>query len=233
MTLLERCAVIQSEIARLEAIELASKEAAQNRERHDVLQPLRIKLNEAAERANVLRDSGIQVASSSPNPKMLALFYDYRQAVDDPATGKRNAFGSLNNALTTLADTSTEQVRKTIDSLSARNTDAEESFIKQYEGIPSLQAKVTATRAKRVEYQSVMGARHRSVADLLKFISVRSELWLLTDELKHQHLPPEVHDFYQAVHSGKATIEMLTAPVRSWLEANNQLKELRITLRPR
>jgi hypothetical protein len=230
---MERCSVIQSEIARLEAIELASKEAGQNRERHDVLQPLRFKLDEAAEKANVLREMGIQFASWPPNPKVLALFYDYRQAVDDPATGKRNAFGSLNNALTTLADTTTDQVRKTIDSLSARNPDAEESFIKQYDGIPSLQAKVTAARTKRVEFQSVTGARHRSVLDLRKFISVRSELWLLTDELKHQHLPPEVHEFYQAVHSGKATIETLTSSVRSWLEANDQLKELRITLRPR
>lgn len=233
MTLLERCSVIQSEIARLEAIELASKEAGQNRERHDVLEPLRRKLHEAAEKANVLRESKIQFASWPSNPKMLALFYDYRQAVDDPATGKRNAFGSLNNALTTLADATTDQVRKTIDGLSARNPDAEESFIKQYDGIPSLQAKVTATRTKREEYQSVTGPRHRSVADLRKFISVRSELWLLVDELKHQHLPPEVREFYQAVHSGKATIETLTSSVRSWLEANDQLKELRITLRPR
>jgi hypothetical protein len=194
MTLMERCSAIQSEIARLEAIELASKEAGQNRERHDVLQPLRRKLHEAAEKANVLRESEIQFASWPSNPKMLALFYDYRQAVDDPATGKRNAFGSLNNALTTLADATTDQVRKTIDGLSARNPDAEESFIKQYDGIPSLQAKVTATRTKRVEYQSVTGPRHRSVEDLRKFISVRSELWLLTDELKHQHLSPEVRE---------------------------------------
>ncbi len=233
MTLLERCATIQSEIVRLESIELASKEAAQNRERHDLIQPLRIRLQDASERATTLRKSGIPFPPWPSQPKLIALFQDYARSLDDPETAKRTAFGSLNNALTALSDSAAEQVKKAVDALSVRNADMDDSSLKQFEGIPSLEPKVAAARAKRAGYLSVVQFRHRSLPDLLKFLELRADLLSLTSELQHQHLPAEVRQFYQAVQGGKATIDMLTEPIRSWLETNDQIKELRITLRPR
>jgi hypothetical protein len=233
MTLLERCSQVQLEIVRLETLELASKEAARDRERHDQIQPLRIRLEEGAERAKALRQSGVPFPSWVPQPKMLTLYQDYSKALEEPDTGKRNAYGNFKAALSALADTTSEQVKKAIDGLSIRTSDIDDSTLKQFEGIPSLQAKLAAVRRKRADYTAAASVKNRSIADLLTFLARRAELLSLAEELRHEHLPNEVRDFYQAVHSGRATIVMLTESIRVWLETHDQLKDLRITFLPR
>lgn len=233
MTLLERCAHIQLEIVRLDTLEIASKEAARDRERHDQIQPLRIRLEEAAERAMALSQSGVPYPSWASQPKMLALFQDYAKTLEEPETGKRNAYGTFKTALSTLTENISEQVRKTIDGLSIRTSDIDDSTLKQFEGIPSLHDKLATVRRKRTDYNAAASVRNGSIADLLTFLSRRAELLTLAGELRHEHLPNEVREFYQAVHSGKATIGMLTESIRLWLETHDQLKDLRITLLPR
>jgi hypothetical protein len=233
MNILERCETIQVEISRLESLDRASKEAVRDREHHDQIQPLRVRLQDAAQRAKALQQSGVTFPSWQPQPKLLAQFQDFARSVQDPETGKRNAYGTFKSALTALTDDASEQVKKTVDGLVVRNSDIDEPTLKRFDGVPALQAKLAATRMKRSEYLNVLPLRHRSSTDLLNFLSVRAALLSLTDELNHVDLPAEVRDFYQAVHSGRATIGMLTDPIRAWLETHDQLKDLRITFLPR
>lgn len=233
MTLLERCAQIRQELVRIEALESASRDAERDRSRHFEIEPLRKDLEGALAQAEVLREAGISFAVMPGNAKLLSSFEEYRRSLDEPETAKRNAYGTFKTALTALTESSVEVVRKTIDGLVIRNSDVDEAALKPYEDVSSLKSKVAAARQKRMEYTNAASARHKSLIELSNFLQRRAELLSLAEELKHEHLPPEVTEFFRAVHGGKATIFMLTDSVRKWLETHDQLKDFRITLPPR
>jgi hypothetical protein len=230
MTLLERCTQIQQKFARIESLESASKDAERDRSRHDEIQPLRTGLEDALARDKTLRQAGVSFAALTSPPKLFSAFEEYRRSLDEPETAKRNAYGTFKTALAAFADNSIELVKKTIDGLVIRNAEIDEIALKPYEDVSSLKSKVAVIRQKRAEYTSASSARHKSVSDLSSFLELRAELLSLTQELKHEHLPPEVTEFFRAVHSGKATIFMLTDSVRTWLETHDQLKDFRIML---
>lgn len=230
MTLLERCAQIQQDLVRVESLESAYKEAERYRTRHDEIRPLRNSLEGALMREKALRQAGVSFAALASPPKLFSAFQEYRRSLDEPEMAKRNAYGTFNTALTAFADNSVELVKKTIDGLVIRNAEIDEIALKPYEDVSSLKSKVAAIRQKRAEYTSAFSARHKSVSDLIGFLELRAELLSLTQELKHEHLPPEVTEFFRAVHGGKATIFMLTDSVRTWLDTHDQLKDFRITL---
>ncbi len=230
MTILERCAQIQQDLVRIESLESASKDAERYRIRHDEIRPLRTALEDALAREKALRQAGVSFAALTSPPKLFSTFEEYRRSLDEPETAKRNAYGTFQAALTAFTDNSVEIVKKTINGLVIPNAEIDEIALKPYEDVSSLKSKVTAIRQKRTEYTSVSSARHKSVNDLSSFLQLRAELLSLAQELKHEHLPPEVTEFFRAVHSGKATIFMLTDSVRTWLETHDQLKDFRITL---
>jgi hypothetical protein len=230
MTLLERCAQVQQELVRIESLESASKDSERDRSRHDEIRPLRIGLEDALAREKALRQAGISFAALASPHKLFSAFEEYRRSLDEQETAKRNVYGTFKTALTASADNSVELVKKTIDGLVVRNAEIDEIALKPYEDVSALKSKVAAIRQKRTEYASAFSARHKSVSDLSSFLELRAELLSLTQELKHEYLPPEVTEFFRAVHSGKATIFMLTDSVRTWLETHDQLKDFRITL---
>jgi vacuolar-type H+-ATPase subunit I/STV1 len=230
MTLLERCAQIRQELVRIESLESASRDAERDRSRHFELEPLRKDLEGALAQGKVLREAGISFAAMPANTKLLSSFEDYRRSLDEPDAAKRNVYGTFKTALATLTESSVEVVKKTIDGLAIRNSDVDEAALKPYEDVSSLKSKVAEARQKRMEYASAASARHKSLDELRNFLQRRAELLSLAEELKHEHLPPEVTEFFRAVHGGKATIFMLTDSVRKWLETHDQLKDFRITL---
>jgi stalled ribosome alternative rescue factor ArfA len=233
MTILEVCDEVLVKVKELHSREEAHSDAKKYRTRKDELAPLSVSLTDDLARSRILRAKGVPIPKFKMPANVLTIAEEFLSTLEDPELGQRNTYGRLRTGLERTSEALQGAIKDSVNKLESPLGAVEEPVLKQLETVPAFKHKIEMVRQKKGEYERAASQKFRTPPDLDAFLTKRSELLLLGDELKHEALPPEVQEFFRAVRSNQASIDKLTETVRKWLAEHDQLRDLRIIIVPR
>jgi DNA repair exonuclease SbcCD ATPase subunit len=230
MTIVETCAVVLAEIDLYKRRQQDYNDAEKFRKRKDELADLRETLETDLRRLRLLGDKGIPSKPLKFPPSLVSSVEELSVNIESEETGRQNVYAKAKASISKATEVARSGVQATVSSIETPLGAVDEPFLKRLEAIPAMQQRVSEARAKKEEFQRAFQRRLSSPEDLGTFLTKRSELLLIIDQLRNENLPDEVLAFFRAVRTSQATLNHLTPVVRDWLDEHGQLQDVRITM---
>jgi len=229
MKLVDRCALMRSQIHQRNNIRRAQKEAQSFTERAGELRAARETVGNALQRLVVLKAKGINVGKLPSPSTAMTILLECELMLSDNPTDSGKDYGRLKRSIEKLGKDLTEVATRATESLRRDLPSVDEAFLRQVEVIPGYATRVANVRQQR---DGILNGNdpNGSAEALGQFLDRRQALRKLADDLSPDEFPKEVLEFFKAGRHGGAPLDKLTNTVREWLSERDLLKNIRVTV---